>query len=189
MEVLKKMSNIKDFRLCFIMFISFIFIITQNIKGFYNILIVISLGNIISIFSIFLLEIIYKDVYTIIVKSLVKEDKQMSSIVAANPPHRGSENFYREAVVEYKAILFENNKQLEEALNRSIIAYLKNMANQTLSVFLGINIDKYFNLFLPSNLQIDDIRFNTFMDKFLKEKGLFKEVSLTNKPSLTKLDV
>lgn len=185
MEVFKIMSNFKDYRLYFIMFISLIFIIIHNIKGFYNILITLSLANIISIFSIFLLEIILKDVYTILVKSLVNEDKQMSSIVS----NKGSENLYREAVAEYKAILIENNKQLEKALNTSIIAYLKKMVNQTLSVFLGIDSDKYFNLFLPSNLQIDDIRFNTFMDKFLKEKGLLKEVSITNKPSLTKLDV
>lgn len=59
------------------MLISFIFIVTNNVKGFYNLLIIISLGNILSIFTIFVVGIIYQDVYAIFAKSLTNKPNSL----------------------------------------------------------------------------------------------------------------
>lgn len=182
-DIINIMLIFRKYRLYFIMLISFIFIITNNVKGFYNILIIISLGNILSIFTIFVFDVIYQDVYTILSKSSINKP---NNLIVSGLGGRW-ENLYREAVAEYKAILIENNKQLKEALNTSKIGYLKNMVNQIRSFFL--DMDGFLNLFLSPNFQMHNIRFNAFFENFLKEKGLLKEVSTTNKLSLTKLDV
>lgn len=94
---------------------------------------------------------------------------------------------YREAISKYNDILIKQNIQSENDIDTELTVYLKKVTKKTLSFFLYV--DEFLNLFLPPNLQMDNIRFNAFFENFLKEKGLLKEVSTINKLSLTKLDV
>lgn len=97
------------------------------------------------------------------------------------------ENLYIEAIGKYNDIFIKQKIQLEKVIDTELTVYFKNVTKKTLSIF--IDMDGFLNLFLPPNLQMDNIRFNVFFENYLKEKGLLKEVSTTNKLSLTKLDV
>jgi len=88
---------------------------------------------------------------------------------------------------KYNDIFIKQKRQLENVIDTELTVYFKKVTKKILSFF--IDMDRLLNLFLPPNLQMDNIRFNAFFENYLKEKGLLKEVSTAYKLSLTKLDV